>query len=161
MTKLWLTLALVPSLALAAPKPAARLDNLVGTWKGSGSLTAGKDHLPLTFGWQCKQISAAAGVLCTLEIKGMPAPYAETDLFGYEPNTDTLHWFSVTNAGETHDHVAKAADGKLQFVFKGTQDGKPLVETIDFDLGKELTIRSEVKVGDQTQAVLEAKGKKA
>jgi len=160
MTKSWLALLFVPTLAVAAPKSASRLDNLAGSWKGTGSLLAGKDKAPLTFEWSCKKTAAASGMLCTLDIKGMPAPYAETDLFGYEPNTDTLHWFSVTNAGETHDHVAKPGDGKLQFVFKGSQDGKPLVETIDFDLGKELTIRAETKVGDQVQSVLEAKGKK-
>ena len=78
MTKLWLPLILVSTLAAAGPKSAARLDNLPGSWKGTGSLTAGKDHVPLTFDWACTKTSAAAGVLCTLEIKGMPAPYAET-----------------------------------------------------------------------------------
>jgi hypothetical protein len=163
MTKLWLALVLIPAAAAATPKSAARLDNLVGAWKGTGSVTAGKDKAPVTGDWVCKKTAAASGVLCTLEMKGIPgvATYAETDLFGYEPNTDTLHWFSVTNAGETHDHVAKPADGKLQFVFKGTQDGKPLVETVDMDFAKDLTIRAETKVGDQVQSVLEVKVKKS
>ena len=27
------------------------------------------------------------------------AAYDETDLMGYEPNTNTYHWYSVTSAG--------------------------------------------------------------
>lgn len=163
MTKLW-PLLFLPSLALATPKPATRLDNLVGTWRGTGTYSAGKDKASLTFEWACKKVSAGTGVACTLELKGIPGmagAYSETDLFGYEPNTDTLHWYAVTNAGETHDHVAKASDAKLVFVFKGTQDGKPLVETVELGLGaKELTVHDENRLGDQIQSVLEAKGKK-
>ena len=65
-------------------------------------------------------------MLCSLEMTGAPGmgTYAETDLFGYEPNSDTFHWYSVTNAGETHDHVAKAGDGsKIQWVYTGSQEG--------------------------------------
>lgn len=163
MTRSWL-FVLASSLASAAPKPAARLDNLVGTWRGTGTATAGATAAKVTFEWACKRIAAGSGVACTLEMKdvpGMTGAYAETDLFGYEPNTDTLHWFSVTNAGETHDHIAKPTDGKLQFVFRGTQDGKPLVETVDLELGKELVVHDEVKVGGQVQLVLDVKGTKA
>ena len=58
--------------------------------------------------------------------------YEETDLMGYEPNTNTYHWYSVTNSGETHDHVAKpSSSNTIEFIFNGVQDGKAFKEVID------------------------------
>jgi hypothetical protein len=60
-------------------------------------------------------------------LTGIPglAAYDETDLMGYEPNSNTYHWYSITNAGETHDHVATPPNGSaIRFVFNGTQENK-------------------------------------
>jgi hypothetical protein len=163
--------ALAAVLALAAsaaadplPKQVQNMERLVGTWKGTGSLAMGKDKAKLGFTFACKRTSAKFGVLCSLEITGVPsmAGYAETDLFGYEPNSDTYHWYSVTSAGETHDHVAKASDGsKIQYVYTGTQEGKPLKEVIDMELGKDtISVRSETFIAGASVAVLEGKGTK-
>ena len=54
-------------------------------------------------------------------------------------------------------------DYKLQFVYTGTQDGKPLKEVIDFEIGKDeksLTLRSETFVAGASAMVLEGKGHK-
>ncbi len=131
LVKLVATLCLVTPAALAAdgfPKPLSDLECLVGTWKGTGSFSAGKDKAALAATWSCQRTSARYGVLCTLRVTGVPglAVYEETDLFGFEPNTNLYHWYSVTNAGETHDHVAKVPAGNdVEFVFDGTQEGKP------------------------------------
>jgi hypothetical protein len=106
---------------------------LVGSWKGGGSMTMGKDTAKISATWSCKRTSAQFGLLCTLRVTGMPgmAAYEETDLMGYEPNTNTYHWYAVTNVGETHDHVAQLGSGNtLEFVFNGSQEGKPLKEVI-------------------------------
>jgi len=116
------------------PKPVGDMECLVGAWKGGGSLVAGKDKAKLEATWTCQRTSAAFGVLCTFHVTGIPglAAYDETDLMGYEPNTNTYHWYSVTNAGETHDHVAKPSDkSTIRFVFNGSQQGKPFKEVID------------------------------
>jgi hypothetical protein len=154
----------VPAAAAAdtLPKPVQVMECLVGTWKGGGTLAMGKDKAKVTFALDCKRTSAKFGVLCTLAIGGMPQPYAETDLFGYEPNSDTYHWFSVTNAGETHDHAAKLAAGssKIQWVYSGTQDGKPFKEVVDMDFAKDsqsFTVRSESFVAGASVAVLDGK----
>ena len=165
MKLITLALALaVPTLAAAdtLPKPVQDMECLVGTWKGGGTLAMGKDKAKVTSALDCKRTSAKYGVLCTLAMGGMPQPYAETDLFGYEPNTDTYHWFSVTNAGETHDHAAKLAAGssKIQWVYTGTQDGKPFKEVVDMEFakdGKALTVRSESFVAGASVAVLDGK----
>jgi hypothetical protein len=160
-------LLLIAASAGAEPaSPLAQLDPLVGTWKVSGTMTIGKDVAKLAGSWTCKRASAKAAILCTLEFTGIPGlgAYAETDMFGYEPNSNTLHWYSVTNAGETHDHVAQVTDtGKLQFVFTGTQEGKPFKEVIDTELskdGKSMAVHSESFVAGKSVAVLEGKGKK-
>jgi hypothetical protein len=163
---LLLAAALTPAAADTPANPMTQLDPIVGTWKVAGTMTMGKDAVKITATWTCKRVSAKAGILCTLDMKGIPGlgAYAETDLFGFDPNSNTLHWFAVTNGGETHDHVAKVGEGgKLQFVYTGTQEGKPFKEVIDTEIGKggtSISIRSESFVAGASVAVLEGKGKK-
>jgi hypothetical protein len=166
-TVAFLTLAATTSLAQAEdmPKPIADLEKLVGTWKGGGTATMGKDSAKISASWTCKRTSAKAGVLCQLKVTGIPGvTMEETDLFGYEPSTNTYHWFSVTNLGETHDHVAKVTDDpKLQFVFTGTQEGKPFKEVIDVEFAKDaksFALRSESFVAGASVAVFDVKAKK-
>jgi len=138
-----LGLALVTAPAMAAaplPKQVADMDCMVGSWKGAGSLTMGKDKASIAATWDCKRTSAQYGVLCTFHVTGIPgvAVYDETDLMGYEPNSNTYHWYSVTNAGETHDHVAKpSASNTIEFVYNGTQEGKPFKEVINLNFSND------------------------
>jgi hypothetical protein len=148
------------ALAEPLPKPVAGMDCLVGSWKGAGSMKMGKDEAKIVASWSCKRTSAQYGVLCTFHVTGVPgmAAYEETDLMGYEPNTNTYHWYSVTNAGETHDHVAPAsASNSIQFVYTGTQEGKPLKEVIDLSFAsdsKSLVGRAETFVGGVSTSVM-------
>src|SRR5689334_22671425 len=148
------------------PKPVENLSCLVGNWKFAGSLTMGKDSVKVTTTFTCKAASGKFAVLCTMSAKGVPGMPAmeETDLFGYEPNTSKYHMFSVTNSGETHDHVADLPTGsKLQFVFNGTQEGKPLKEVIDLDIAKDdksFTMRSETFIAGASAVVFEGKAHK-
>lgn len=166
---------LVPLLALATPavatadtlpKQVTDMECLVGTWKATGTVSMGGDTAKVRATWACKRASAKYGVLCQLQLTGIPGVpvYAETDLFGYEPGSSTYHWFSVTNGGETHDHVAKLPDAnKLQFVYAGTQDGKPFKEVIDLELGKDektLAIRSETFLAGASSSVLAVTARK-
>src|SRR5215467_12841188 len=90
---------LVPAIALAdkLPPPVAGMDCLLGTWRGSGSLTMGKDKAKIDATWTCKRTPGDFGVVCNFHVTGIPGggSYEETDLMGYEPNTNTYHWFSV------------------------------------------------------------------
>ena len=87
-------------------------------------------------------------------------------MFGYEPHSNTYHWFAITNAGETHDHVAKVVgidEPKLQFVYTGTQEGKPFKEVIDltFEPGnKVMQLRAETFVAGASTSVFDLKAKK-
>ena len=156
-----LALPLTAAAAESLPKPVSEMECLVGNWKGGGSMTMGKEKAKVDATWNCKRTSAKFGVLCTLHLSGIPgvASYDETDLFGFEPNTNTYHWYSVTNAGETHDHVAKVTSGNtIQFVFNGTQEGKAFKEVIDLAFGKDgktVTGRGETFVAGASTSVLE------
>ncbi len=142
------------------PKAVGDMECLVGAWKGGGSLVAGKDQSKLDATWTCQRTSAAFGVLCTFHVTGIPglAAYDETDLMGYEPNTNTYHWYSVTNAGETHDHVAKVSNGNvIRFVFNGTQQGKSFKEVIDLSFAadkKTLSGRAETFLASASTSVM-------
>jgi hypothetical protein len=166
-------IALVPLFALTTtagadslPKPIADMECLVGTWKGTGTVTMGSDKAKVELTWACKRTSAKFGVQCNARITGVPglAVYEETDLFGYEPGTNKYHWFSVTNAGETHDHVASVTDGpKIQFVHTGTQEGKAFKEVIDMELAKDsksMVLRAETFLAGASTSVFEIKAKK-
>ena len=122
------------------PKPVADMECLVGQWAGPGTVVSGKDTAKINATWTCKRTSAQFGVRCSFQVTGIPgvAAYDETDLMGYEPNSNLYHWYSVTNAGETHDHVANVPTGNaIQFVFNGTQEGKPFKEVIDLTFSKD------------------------
>jgi hypothetical protein len=170
MKNIILLCALLAPLVAAAdplPKPVEGMECLVGTWKGSGTVSMGKDKVKVDATWTCNRVSAKWGVMCTFHVTGIPGvtAYEETDLMGYEPNTNTYHWYAVTNAGETHDHVAQASDSnKQQFIYTGTQEGKPLKEVIELEMSKDskqATGRAETFVGGASASVLEIKLRKS
>ncbi|HEY6876698.1 MAG TPA: hypothetical protein VI299_01715 [Polyangiales bacterium] len=148
---------MLPSLAVAEelPKPVAALEALVGEWKGQGTMATPEGTATVQASWSCRRVSARFGVSCNLRVTGIPnlASYDETDLMGYEPNTDTYHWYSVTNVGETHDHVASHQPS--EFVFEGTQAGQPLKEVIQLSLaGRTVRGRAETFVAGASVSVL-------
>jgi hypothetical protein len=164
-----LALAVAPRQASASdalPKPVADMECLVGQWKGGGTMAMGKDTAKITASWSCKRTSQQFGVLCAFHVTGIPgvAAYDETDLMGYEPNSNTYHWYSVTNAGETHDHVATPPSGNvIHFEFNGTQEGKPLKETIELDFAKDskhVTGRAETFVAGASTSLMQLELKK-
>lgn len=155
MTKTLILFAvLVP--AVAAADPAKDVDRMVGGWKGTGKVTMGKDTAKVELKADCKKTAGDAGVLCTMTATGIPglATYSETDLFGFEPNSQTFHWYSVTNAGEVHDHASKAFGAASDWLF----EGKDVKEAIRLEFskdGKTLHVKSETKAGGQLAGVLE------
>ena len=66
--------------------------------------------------------------------------YEATDMFGFDAGAGKYHWFAVTNAGETHDHVADVPTGNvIDWVYTGVQEGKPLKETIKMTFSDDAT----------------------
>jgi hypothetical protein len=151
-----------------APTETKDLARLVGTWKGTGSMTMGSDKVDgIKINWSCRPISVRWGVACDGVMTGIPGMgrLEETDLFGYDPGGGKLHWFAVTNVGETHDHVGGRWTGQsAQFVYTGTQDGKPLKEVIDVSFKDKAAatfeLRAETFVDGKTTSVLQGTARK-
>jgi hypothetical protein len=148
------------------PKEVSGMSCLVGGWKAKGSFTMGGQKADVTGTWKCGWLPSKWGVSCDADLAGIPgtAHYLERDLMGFEPNSRTYHWYAVTNAGETHDHVAAFTESNdLEFVYQGTQDGKPMKEVIDIRMAadsKSFHLKSEVFVGGASVGVLEVDGRK-
>lgn len=140
------------------PKVKELQQALVGSWKGNGELIMpdGK-KAPLAMTYDCKSTSAGFGVTCSL--KGKMADgfvYESTDIWGYSAGDGLVHWFTVTNAGETHDHKGSFENGTLTAVFEGPQEGKLYVESVSMTFtGKSVKVASSVVVGGKQGERLE------
>ncbi len=118
------------------PKPTPQLEairTLIGSWTGKGTLTTeGKTHA-ITMTYDCAESAGSAGVKCTCRITGIPGfTYTFDDLWGYSAQDKLTHWYTVTNAGEVHDHRGHfdMTGGLLQADI--ADDGKLFSETIAF-----------------------------
>ena len=126
---------------------------LVGTWAGTASMQMGETKAQVSVRMQCQAASGGYGVSCKSSISGFPGGGSseETDLFGYDPAKKQYHWFAVTSMGETHDHVAELPTGpSIDFVYKGLQDGQPMVEAIKLTFsedGKRMELRNDGTIG--------------
>lgn len=147
------------------PKEVKEIGCLAGAWKFAGSTSMGGQRAAVRGTWKCSPTPGHFGVSCNIVMTGVPgmAQYIETDLFGYDPGAGKYHWFSVTNAGETHDHVgAMVGANEARFQYDGIQDGKPFREiiTLAFHGEKALHVRSESFVGGKSVALMEGDARK-
>lgn len=141
------------------PQKAKELQKLVGNWKGNATLTLPDNtKLPVPMSYECKSASSGYGVACKLN-GTMPdgSKYESTDIWGYDAGDGLVHWFTVTSAGETHDHKLAFDNNVLHGQFAGPKEGKLYVETIRFELlsDKKISVRSSVVVGGQQHEIFE------
>jgi len=146
------------------PKQVTELKCLVGTWTGSGKFAAGKDRAQVTAHYECRESSGGFGVACHGEITGVPgmASYQWDDLWGFDPDSGKVHWFTVTNAGETHDHSGMPKGRKWNGVWQGSREGKPMVERVEFAFknAKSFRASSHVEVDGKAAESIELKFEK-
>jgi hypothetical protein len=152
--KIALALAAVASLTLSGsvwangsadpklPKEVQNMYCLVGSWQGNLTLGMGAEKAKLSASIDCSPTSNGFAIQCKARMTGLPggAVAEETDLFGWDPGANKYHWFSVTNMGETHDHVADVSAGDtVKWLYKGTMEGKPFEEALSMKFGKNST----------------------
>jgi hypothetical protein len=147
------------ALAQGAPQQAKDLQRLVGNWKGSAKFTLPDGNkVPVTMSYECKSTSAGFGLSCRLA-GTMPdgSKVESTDIWGYSAGDGLVHWFTVTSAGETHDHKMTVDGNVLVGQFEGPQDGKLYVESVRLELlgEKKLSFRSSVTLGGKPQESFE------
>ena len=149
-------MTLVSVLALAGvtqaegsdPKAAAQLagiQRMAGSWHGKGTMKDGGKTFKVDASLQCVSTSGGSGVRCETQFMGVPgmASYDETDLFGYDPGDGLVHWFSVTNAGETHDHKGGFSGNVLSVTHVGPQAGQLFSECITLTWKDDKSLRAE------------------
>ncbi len=136
------------------PALAKELQCLVGTWQGKGVLQMGTDKVEVSLDYTCEESALGFGVACKAVMTGIPGmpQYVLQDLWGVDPSDGTVHWFTVTNAGETHDHKGAIAGDAFRGKFVGKRDGKKFVETVSFAFANktQFRIRSQGRVGGKS-----------
>lgn len=136
MRTLWLlsSILLVPAVASAQPSREQVLEDLsclVGSWTGEGTVEADGETHAVRFQYTCRSASAGAAVSCRLVVTGLgDAAYESSDLWGHDPGTGAVHWFTVTNAGETHDHRGRIGRDSFVGTYVGRRDGRPMRENV-------------------------------
>jgi len=157
MKKFMIAMASVLALAGVAqaegtdPNAAAQLagiKRMAGDWHGKGTMKDGGKSFPIAGSMNCVETSGGAGVRCETKFTGVPGmpSYEETDLFGYDPGDGLVHWFSVTNAGETHDHKGGFSGNVLSVTHVGPQTGQLFAECITMTWKDPKTLHVEARV---------------
>ena len=123
-------------LAADVAKPDApeivRLGQLVGRWKGKIDLVEpDKPPQKLEFTMDCRRAAESWGVACETREWNQSLDIRESMLFGYDPNDRIVHFFSVDNQAETHDHAGRWTDERtLALEHVGSLDGRPFREKV-------------------------------
>jgi hypothetical protein len=137
------------------PEAKKLVDPLAGKWSTNMTLTMA-GHAPVKFKgtWDCRKIAGGAAVDCYLKVKvpGLGV-MEETDVWAWDPESKSLHAFTVNNMGEVHDHKAAWKDDKtITFKHAATQGGKPVEEdfAMTFDAPKKMSFRFAVKAAEGT-----------
>jgi len=130
--------AIVPAAAMAAetsPPAASVFYPLIGDWKGNGSMVQpGEQPIALSISLSCAEASAGWAVSCVMVAKNDDITITESDLFGVDPVTGQGHWYTVSNQGETHDHLATWMGKTLTGDYSWVEDGKKMHEHIVLNL---------------------------
>jgi hypothetical protein len=125
----------------------AAIKRFVGAWHGKGTVKDGGKTYPIDATIECVETSGGAGVRCSDRFTGIPgvAVYEESDLIGYDPGDGLVHFYSVTNAGETHDHKGGISGNVLSLMHSGPQAGQIFSECLMFTFQNERTIHAEAR----------------
>jgi len=105
--------------------PRKRLQDLVGEWKGTGTVAIAGEQFPITVRWSFESIAAGYGVRAQAEIAGIPGMehFVDVEQFGYDDADQQIHAGTVCNAGEVHHMVGGWFDDNLR-----VEDTRELLE---------------------------------
>src|SRR5689334_17718512 len=154
-------LAVVPALAQTNETTGSQLKMLLqfkGYWETNTAtmLTEGNDY-KFAYYADFKTTSDNNGIVMHewATIPGM-GKLDGTNLAGINMYDGKVHWFSVDNMGTTHEHVGEFADSKhFSMMYKGMQEGKEYVETLNMEFTDANTLRlKQIATLDGKEAVL-------
>ena len=112
------------------PMAIAALDPLLGTFEGDVTMMQDGKSIKGRAQHNNSGISSGWGFLMEEDITMEDgSKYTSHNIIGYDAGGKKVHVFSVTNAGETHDHKGVWKDAKtITLEYDGTWEGKPYVE---------------------------------
>jgi len=116
-----------------SPKEMQRFKTVPGMWSGNLQGTMNGKPVKGSVRHLYRTCSAGWGVEMneTMNLDSTPA-YVCVNLFGYDPGDKKMHIYSVSNFGDTHDHVGTWKDDKtLSLEYNGTLKGKPYKEKLE------------------------------
>jgi len=121
--------ALAADNAPAPPAGSAKFSQFIGTWSGEGELKdTGKPGLKVRMKVDCRPAGGGWGIKCDFNMTAPDMNYLESDLFGYDATAGKVHWYSVTNAGEVHDHAGNwVDDSRLSVRYTGGKEIESIV----------------------------------
>ena len=85
--------------------PRTHLKQLVGEWKGSGTMTAHGESFPVKGRWNNELVAAGYGLRCEIRMTGVPGAeeFIEVEQIGYDDYEQQFHMGTLCTFGETHD----------------------------------------------------------
>jgi len=110
------------------------LMQFVGKWKSTDvKFTMGGKTYTGDYTFDCSAVNNNTGILAHEKfVNAEMGTMLGENLFGYDPNLQQMHLYSIDNMGTAHDHVGYWIDDKHLFVqYQGVVDGKMYVEQID------------------------------
>ena len=150
----------------SGPSPdVKKLVRLAGNWRGTGSFTSEGKKTPFTWQMNCSLVAQGFGVQCRFGARGIPIipRYDGSSIVGWDKETQTVHWYWVTNAGETHDHHGRWTDANsLDLPVEMKEGGKSVRETFTVNLvgAREMRWSSAYFIEGQQAMLFEASGRK-
>ena len=127
---------LISSYVIAQEMPAGQknLMQFKGKWKSTDiKMTMGGKTYGGEFVVECEAVNGNTGIHASEKFTNdeLGTMLAE-DLFGYDPNLQQIHMYTIDNMGTTHDHVGYWIDDHHLFVeYQGVVEGKMYVEQVD------------------------------
>jgi hypothetical protein len=112
------------------PEQIRKLGAIVGTFEGAATMTMEGKSMKGKICHVNSSISDGWGFLMD-EVVTMEdgSTYKSHNIVGYDAGGGKVHVFSVTNAGETHDHMGSwTKPNAVSLQYDGTWEGKPYVE---------------------------------
>jgi hypothetical protein len=118
------------------PEQMQKLKSILGSFEGTATLVEGASTKTGKVRHTNTAISDGWGFLMDeiVDMEGGNA-YKSHNIVGYDAGGGEMHVYSVTNAGETHDHRGKwTSPNAVSVQYKGKWEGKSYVEDAVFTL---------------------------
>ena len=133
--------------------------SLEGRWQANdATMQAGNDVVKFTYISEFKKAASNNGI--TMHewgtIPGMGNLEGQ-NLAGVDPYDGKIHWYTVDNVGDTHEHIGSFSDSKhFMMMHKSMRDGKEFIETIEMEFisANKLNLKIVATLGGAEQQII-------